>query len=236
MNKKRFSICILTIFFIVSVYARETIVSVFQDSKKETDLSSCLKNGLIKLEVNLDEEIPEENLSAIRYILKHTYENNIHKMRGEEDNKVYTKESGEEAVFDKEGNLVTNDWNKGSFNYGSYSEPINKFKVDIWPWLIWGNTREDPTSFDERFYYYIMDLDNGIQSYIFLEDKTEIEKINYANLNETDKLIYKFFNYLIFNKSYTFDLSKKNIAKYKKSADNYWKYLSQLLTLSGYEK
>lgn len=102
MNKKRFSICILTIFFIVSVYARENIVSVFQDSKKETDLSSCLKNGLIKLEVNLDEEIPEENLSAIRYILKHTYENNIHKMRGEEDNKVYTKESGEEAVFDKE--------------------------------------------------------------------------------------------------------------------------------------
>ncbi len=81
-----------------------------------------------------------------------------------------------------------------------------------------------------------MDLDRGIQSYIFLEDKTEIEKINYANLNETDKLIYKFFNYLIFNKSYTFDLSKKNIAKYKKSADNYWKYLSQLLTLSGYEK
>ena len=81
-----------------------------------------------------------------------------------------------------------------------------------------------------------MDLDNGIQSYIFLEDKTEIEKINYANLNETDKLIYKFFNYLIFNKSYKFDLSKKNIAKYKKSADNYWKYLSQLLTLSGYEK
>lgn len=164
MNKKRFSICILTIFFIVSVYARETIVSVFQDSKKETDLSSCLKNGLIKLEVNLDEEIPEENLSAIHYILKHTYENNIHKMRGEEDNKVYTKESGEEAVFDKEGNLVANDWNKGSFNYGSYSEPINKFKVDIWPWLVWGNTREDPTSFDERFYYYIMDLDRGIQS------------------------------------------------------------------------
>jgi len=157
-------------------------------------------------------------------------------MRGEEDNKVYTKESGEEAVFDKEGNLVTNDWNKGSFNYGSYSKPINKFKVDIWPWLVWGNTREDPTSFDERFYYYIMDLDRGIQSYIFLEDKTEIEKINYANLNETDKLIYKFFNYLIFNKSYTFDLSKKNIAKYKKSADNYWKYLSQLLILSGYEE
>lgn len=118
----------------------------------------------------------------------------------------------------------------------SYREPINKFAVDIWPWLVWGNTREDPTSFDERFYYYIMDLDNGIQSYIFLEDKTEIEKINYVDLNETDKLIYTFFNYMIFNKSYTFDLSKKNIAKYKKSTDNYWKYLSQLLTLSGYEK
>lgn len=224
------------VIFIVSGYTHENILSVFKDSNGETNLSLCLKNGLMKLEVNLDEEIPEGNLSAINYILKYTYENHIHKMRGEEDNKVYTKETGEEAVFDKEGNLVTNSWNKGSFNYGAYSKPINKFEVDILPWLIWGNTREDPTTFDERFYHYIMDLDNGIQSYIFMEDKTKLEKIKYSNLNEMDKLIYKFFNYLIFNNTYEFDLSEKNIVKYKENANNYWKYLSQLVILSGYEK
>ena len=30
-------------------------------------------------------------------------------MRNENDNVVYTKETGEEAVFNKNGNLVTND-------------------------------------------------------------------------------------------------------------------------------
>ena len=80
-------------------------------------------------------------------------------MRGEEDNQVYTKDTGEEAVFDGKGNRVTNEWNKGSFNYGSYDEPIDKFALDIWPWLILGNSRKDPTTFDERFYHYLWDLD-----------------------------------------------------------------------------
>ena len=81
-----------------------------------------------------------------------------------------------------------------------------------------------------------MDLDIGIQEYIFLENKNELEKIKYSELNETDKLVYQFFNYLLFNKSYKFYLSDKNIKKYKKSADNYWKYLSQLFELTGYKK
>ena len=31
---------------------------------------------------------------------------------------------------------------------------------------------------------------------------------------ETDKLVYQFFNYLIFNKSYKFDLSAMDIESY----------------------
>ena len=106
-------------------------------------------------------------------------------MRNENDNVVYTKETGEEAVFNKNGNLVTNDWNRGSFNYGKYEQPINKFLLDIWPWLVWGNTKNDPTTFDERFYYYCMDLDPGIQKYIFLEDKSLLEKIEYGIVNSS---------------------------------------------------
>ena len=219
---------------ITSMHSEETILAVFENSYKEENIEICLKNGLNKLNINLDSEIPTERLSAINFILKNTYENNIHKMRGEEDNKVYTKDTGEEAVFDKDGNLVTNDWNKGSYNYGTYDKPIQKFELDIWPWLVLGNTRTDPTSFAERFYYYLTDLDIGIQEYIFLKKKSDLEKINYSDLNETDKLVYHFFNYLIFNENYTFDLSEKNIKNYKKSADNYWNFLSQLFSLSGF--
>ncbi len=157
-------------------------------------------------------------------------------MRNENDNVVYTKETGEEAVFNKNGDLVTNDWNRGSFNYGKYEQPINKFLLDIWPWLVWGNTKNDPTTFDERFYYYCMDLDPGIQKYIFLEDKSLLEKIEYSELKEEEKLVYHFFNYLFFNEKFKYKLDERNIRKYKKSAENYWKYLSQIMELSGYKQ
>jgi hypothetical protein len=65
-----------------------------------------------------------QQLSIILYILKNTNENNIHKMRGETENKVYTNTDGREAVFDKNGNLVTNSYNRESFNYGSYDRPV----------------------------------------------------------------------------------------------------------------
>ena len=172
MKKRIFVVLMASLISITSLYANETILSVFEKSYEEEDLKTCLKKGLEKLNIKIDSEISSEKLSAINFILKNTFENNIHKMRGEEDNKVYTKNTGEEAVFDKDGKLVTNDWNQGSFNYGTYEKPINKFEVDIWPWLVWGNTRKDPTTFEERFYYYIMDLDIGIQEYIFLEDQT----------------------------------------------------------------
>lgn len=236
MKKRFFLLSIVFSLVITSMHSEETILAVFENSYKEENIEICLKNGLNKLNINLDSEIPTERLAAINFILKNTYENNIHKMRGEEDNQVYTKKTGEEAVFDKDGNLVTNAWNQGSFNYGKYEMPIQKFELDIWPWLIWGNTRDDPTTFDERFYYYLMDLDGGIQEYIFLENKKDLEKVKYSALDDTDKLVYQFFNYLLFNKSYKFDLSDKNIKIYKQSADNYWQYLAQLIELAGYKQ
>ena len=228
MKKRIITLTIILTMIITSIYSEETVLSVFANSYNETNLEVCLREGLERLDINLDSEISADRLSAINFILKNTYENNIHKMRGEEDNKVFVKNTGEEAVFDKDDKLVTNDWNRGTFNYGTYDKPIQKFELDIWPWLVWGNTRNDPTTFDERFYYYLMDLDIGIQEYIFLEKKSDLEKISYTELTETDKLVYHFFNYLLFNDNYKYDLSEKNIKKYKKNAENYWKFLSQI--------
>ena len=222
---------------ISNIFAEKNIISVFKDSKNTIDLKKYLEDGLKELNIDITKEIPKENISIINYILKFVYENNIHKMRNENDNVVYTKETGEEAVFNKNGDLVTNDWNRGSFNYGKYEQqPINKFLLDIWPWLVWGNTKNDPTTFDERFYYYCMDLDPGIQKYIFLEDKSLLEKIEYSKLKEEEKLVYHFFNYLFFNEKFKYKLDERNIKKYKKSAENYWRYLSQIMELSGYKQ
>lgn len=234
--KKIFILIALTLLLISNVFAEKNIISVFKDSKNTIDLKKYLEDGLKELNIDITKEIPKENISIINYILKFVYENNIHKMRNEDDNVVYTKKTGEEAVFNKNGDLVTNDWNKGSFNYGKYEQPINKFLLDIWPWLVWGNTKNDPTTFDERFYYYCMDLNPGIQKYIFLEDKSLLEKIEYSKLKEEEKLVYHFFNYLFLNEKFKYKLDERNIKNYKKSAENYWKYLSQIMELSGYKQ
>ena len=233
---KKIILIALTLLLISNVFAEKNIISVFKDSKNTIDLKKYLEDGLKELNIDITKEIPKENISIINYILKFVYENNIHKMRNEDDNVVYTKKTGEEAVFNKNGDLVTNDWNKGSFNYGKYEQPINKFLLDIWPWLVWGNTKNDPTTFDERFYYYCMDLNPGIQKYIFLEDKSLLEKIEYSKLKEEEKLVYHFFNYLFLNEKFKYKLDERNIKNYKKSAENYWKYLSQIMELSGYKQ
>ena len=86
--KKEFLASLISI---TSLYANETILSVFEKSYEEEDLKTCLKNGLEKLNIKIDSEISSERLSAINFILKNTFENNIHKMRGEEDNKDENK-------------------------------------------------------------------------------------------------------------------------------------------------
>ncbi len=140
--KKTVFILLYASFLLTQTFAGENVLKVFKNSFKEKDADTCLKNGCKALQLDLDSDISREHLSIIHYILKNTYENNTHKMRGEQENKVYVKITGEEAVFDKDGNLVTNDWNKGSYNYGSYDKPVNKFEVDIWPWLIWGKHKK----------------------------------------------------------------------------------------------
>lgn len=129
--------------------------------------------------------LSDYELSVVHFILKNTYEDNIHKMRGESKNAVYVKKTKDEhgyseAVFNEQGQPVTNSYNQASFNYFLYeTEPIKHFGYDMLPWLEKGNTRDDPTSFKERMYYYSLDLSIGIQSYIFDGSIENLEKINF---------------------------------------------------------
>ncbi|PRX21696.1 hypothetical protein BX659_13138 [Orenia metallireducens] len=176
-------------------------------------------------------------LSVINYILRNTYENNIHKMRGENENVVYIQKNKEnngysEAVYNKNGDLVTNSYNQGSFNYFFYeTEPIKHFGYDMLPWLVYGNTSDDPTTFEERLYYYIWDLNIGIQTYIFEGDRDSVDKINFKDLPTGEKRIYQFFAYIIFNKEYNINLNENNKEKLKKESKYYFKYFEQIQQL-----
>lgn len=174
----------------------------------------------------------QRQLSIIRYILKNTYENNIHKMRGETDNVVYVNEDGREAVYDRNGRLVTNSYNMGSFNfYSNEKEPIKKFLADIAPWLKWGNTEGDPTSFRERLYYYTLDLDYGIQKYIFEGSRENLETVSFNNLTDDEKEVYYIFLKLIFNESYDIKLINNNLEHLRADGKYYYDYFFQIQEL-----
>ncbi|MDD5930623.1 MAG: hypothetical protein PUC37_12550 [Spirochaetales bacterium] len=233
--KKGFCFGLFLVIAAVSIFAETNMLKAFEKSYKEKESAECLDKGLKKMGINILKEIPDENLSIINFILKNTHEINIHRMRGENENEIYVNEDGREAVYDKNGKLVTNSWNKGSFNYASYDKPIDKFNLDIFPWMIWGNAKDDPTTFDERLYYYCMDLDYGIQSYIFLEDKSVLEKISFSDLSDDEKKVYHLFNYLIFNGKYKVQLCEENIQQLQDSADFYWEYFYQIMDLIGFK-
>ena len=170
-----------------------------------------------------------DQLSIVRYVLKNTGENNIHKMRGEIENQVYVNPDGKEAVYDKDGNLVTNSYNQGSYNYYFYEEePIKHFIGDTAPWLLWGNAEDDPTTYEERLYYYTLDLDYGIQSYIFEEAKETIEAVQFNGLSKNEKEVYYIFLKILFNEDYTIQLSQENMQRLIDDGEYYYEYFTQV--------
>lgn len=196
--------------------------------------SSSISN-FFHIEINTNQNIPDDKLSIINFILSNTFENNIHKMRGENENVVYVNEdNGQEFVYDKKGKLVTNAYNQGTYNYGKYSEPFKKFLLDIFPWLKWGNSKKDPTSLGERLYAYLWDLDYGIQSYIFCTD--QIKTVSYKNLSQDEKEVAQFFNQILFNESYEIQLTQENLDKLRNDEDFYFSYLDQIFFFMGFEK
>ncbi len=110
-----------------------------------------------------DQQIPLIHQQIIYTILANTQEAAIHQMRGQTDNKVYFHEDGREGVYDKDGNLVTDGFNDGTFNYANpITEPLLHFTMDISPWIQMGISETDPTSTIERIYAYMGDLEAGI--------------------------------------------------------------------------
>lgn len=85
-------------------------------------------------------------------------------MRGATGNKLFLHKDGhKEAVFDEAGNPVKDGINDASYNYAHpIEEPLNHFNMDILPWMLWGSSRSDPTSVEERVEAYSRALGGGL--------------------------------------------------------------------------
>jgi hypothetical protein len=230
-NKQNDMIDILVGGFMKKIYLFIIILMGFSFYCYSQENEGVNIRNLFPFNYNRLQNLNQEQLSIINYILKNTYENNIHRMRGETENRVYTNEDGREAVFDKNGNLVTNSYNRGSYNYASYNRPIDKFILDIAPWLEWGNTRDDPTSFEERLYYYTLDLNYGIQKYVFEGYRENLEEILFNELSENEKEVYYIFIHIIFNEGYKIQLDRENIPRLINDGKYYYEYFYQIQEL-----
>lgn len=111
---------------------------------------------------NLADPEFEAKVAFLFSILASTVEQNTHNLNGQTGNWVFVNDDGREAVFDANGNAVTDCENRGSFNYAHYRQaPLTHFSVDILPWLRQGNCREDTTTPSERIDAYLLDFQNG---------------------------------------------------------------------------
>ncbi len=124
------------------------------------------------------QEIQKGNISSKRTsilyaILQNTSEVCIHQQNGAKDNQVYVHQDGhKEAVYDKNGKLVQDGINDGSYNYfHPTKQPLYHFTFDISPWIMWGQSRTDSTTVKSRIYVYMGDLEGGIRKAIKQKQK-----------------------------------------------------------------
>ena len=89
----------------------------------------------------------------------------IHQQRGAKENRIYLGPKGHrEAVYDSSGKIVRDGINDGTYNYAHpHDDPINHFTEDILPWILWGATRSDSTSMEERLRAYAIDLNHALR-------------------------------------------------------------------------
>ena len=193
---------------------------------------SCSTNSGIDLSDSKSEkEIKELNkaeLNKINFIynvLINTSEIYSHNLGEVTTNKVYLDKDGhKEAVYDNQGNLVTDDVNKGSYNYfPKIKFPFQHFNFDILIWIKWGNSQKDSSTIEERVNAFSNDFIDGCSTVI-----TNWENNKIIDFNEFEKM----------KKSDTFTSFLKMIGKkeYKKYKINCIEFFLQILSEKEFDE
>lgn len=172
--------------FVILFFVHINTINAQEIPEDRFDFISELKPrfGLMNIEIdNLYENPIRTEAALIFTILLHTYEGDIHRMRGAIHNQIIFDDYGHEAVFEFELDenglpiegtsselTITNCMNMANYNYFHQKEyPLAHFAVDILPWLLEGNCGNDPTSIAERIDAYVLDFQRGMESIIKTE-------------------------------------------------------------------
>lgn len=177
------------------------------------------RHGLVPFEKGFFKD--EDNRWKANFIfvtLANTYEVNIHRMNGETGNQVVTDPQGHsEAVYDEDGKLVTDCANMGSYNYhNAQSEALRHFAFDTWPWIEFGNCREDPTTAEQRIEAYLKDLKSSLETVYAHADDMHVPKAMELSIDGQWQTVAFFF--LILDSRSGADLSSL-LKKDKKERD-----------------
>ena len=112
-----------------------------------------------------------------------------------ENNEKWTNDKGEEYVFNPSTNppkLVKNAANVGTYNFSPESDPAGHYLLDVLPYLLWGNSESDSTTFEERFRLFEKAKDeitfietvgvvkDGVDSYLQTSGRTAARKVRTA--------------------------------------------------------
>jgi hypothetical protein len=111
-----------------------------------------------------DGRIEKDKIRAVATILRNTNELHIHQMRGANGNEVLINPDGHsEAVYDRNKKAVKDGINDGSYNYfHPQQDALRHFSFDIAPWLLMGQSPNDPTTRAERIDAYSADVFDGV--------------------------------------------------------------------------
>ena len=101
-----------------------------------------------------------DTVSRIALLLSNTHETQVHRMQGQDENRTFLHKDGKkEAVYDKNGDLVKDGINDGSYNYfHPQKDSFRHLTFDMAPWIKLGASRTDPTSIKERVHAYSADI------------------------------------------------------------------------------
>jgi hypothetical protein len=133
-------------------------------------------------------------------------------MGGASGNSVLLGQNGhKEAVYDKEGKLVTNCSNQGSFNFfHPVLRPLGHFEADTLPWLKSGNCTNDSTSYNERLKAWEKDFKKGLTVAIKNKDNLNILGSVTDKDIESSKTLQMFVDSL---QSESVELKAENVSK-----------------------
>ena len=210
----RFIILVLSCFIVFTATAQAyTAPKEMKGLMDETEKRLNLKKTIERIKKG---DINSRKLQIIYFILQNTSEHYIHNLNGATGNKVYFHVDGhKEAVYDPSGKLVQDGINDGSYNYyDRKKEPLKHFSFDTHPWIIWGASKKDVTSQQERIFGLVSDIELGLLAALESKDSLNyIKKDNWDRLGQLQVLAIIYIALEKANSDTLYSLFEKDISK-----------------------